>query len=43
MRGSTKRNPSSGSHLRRAFAVWPYVFIALSIAGLAYIALNAAR
>jgi len=43
MLGSTKRNPSSTSHLRRAFEVWPYVFIAVSITGLAYIALNAAR
>jgi len=29
--------------LRRALELWPYVFIAVSIAGLAYIALNAAR
>ena len=27
MLGFTKRNPSTTSHLRRAFAVWPYVFI----------------
>jgi len=35
--------PSSVSDLRRALELWPYVFIAFSIAGLAYIALNAAR
>jgi len=34
--------PSSVSGLRRAFELWPYGFIAVSIAGLAYIALNAA-
>jgi hypothetical protein len=34
---------SSASDLRRALELWPYVFIAVSIAGLAYIALNTAR
>jgi len=38
-----KRIPSSVSRLRRAFELWPYLFIAVSITGLAYIALNAAR
>jgi hypothetical protein len=32
---------SSVSDLRRALELWPYVFIAVSIAGLAYVALNA--
>ena len=35
--------PSSVSDLRRALGLWPYLFIAVSITGLAYIALNAAR
>jgi hypothetical protein len=35
--------PSSVSGLRRALGLWPYLFIAVSITGLAYIALNAAR
>jgi hypothetical protein len=34
---------SSMAALKRAFAMWPYVFIALSVAGFAYIAWNAAR
>jgi hypothetical protein len=32
--------PSSVSDLRRALELWPYVFITVSIAGLAYIDLN---
>ena len=35
--------PSSVSDLRRALQLWPYVFVAVSIAGLVYIALNGAR
>jgi len=31
------------SALRRAFEFWPYLFIVISITGLAYIALSAAR
>ena len=38
-----KRIPSSVSGLRRAFELWPYLLIAVSITGLAYIALNATR
>ena len=38
-----KQIPSSVSGLRRALELWPYLFIAVSITGLAYIALNAAR
>ena len=37
------QNYSLGSHLRRALGLWPYVFIAVSIAGLVYIASNAVR
>jgi hypothetical protein len=29
--------------LRRALEMWPYVFIVISVVGLAYIALNASR
>ena len=35
--------PSSVSGLRRALGLWPYLFIAVSITGFAYMALNAAR
>jgi hypothetical protein len=35
--------PPLVSGLRRALELWPYVFIAVSIAGLAYIALNAVQ
>ena len=38
-----KRIPSSVSGLRRALELWPYLLIAVSITGLAYIALNASR
>ena len=38
-----KQIPSSVSPLRRALELWPYLFIAVSIAGLAYISLNVAR
>jgi hypothetical protein len=31
------------SRLKRAVELWPYVFVAISITGVAYIALNAAR
>ncbi len=34
---------SSISGLKRALELWPYVFIAISVTGFAYIALNAAR
>ena len=37
------RNTSLASVLRRALELWPYGFIAVSISGLAYIALNGAR
>jgi hypothetical protein len=36
-------NISLVSGLKRALELWPYGFLAVSIAGLAYIALNAAR
>jgi hypothetical protein len=29
--------------LRRAVELWPYVFLTISVAGFAYIAVNAAR
>jgi len=35
--------PSSISELKRALELWPFVFIAVSVSGLAYIALNATR
>jgi hypothetical protein len=35
--------PSSVSALRRALELWPYVFIAVSVVGFVYIALNAVR
>jgi hypothetical protein len=35
--------PSSISGLKRVLELWPYVFVAISVTGLAYIALNAAR
>jgi hypothetical protein len=31
------------SGLRRALELWPYVFLAISVTGFAYIAFNAAR
>jgi hypothetical protein len=34
---------SEVSVLRRAFELWPYVFIVVSVTGLAYIALSASR
>ena len=34
---------SSSSGLRRALDLWPYLFVAVSITGLVYIALKAAR
>lgn len=43
MRRLTTQIHSSSSGLRRALELWPYLFIAVSIAGLAYIALNAVR
>jgi hypothetical protein len=43
MQGPITETPSSVSGLRRALELWPYVFVAVSIAGLAYIAVNAAR
>jgi len=38
-----KQTPSSVSGLRRALELWPYLFIAVSITGLAYITVNTAR
>ena len=38
-----KQIPSSVSGLRRALELWPYLFLAVSITGLAYITLNAVR
>jgi hypothetical protein len=38
-----KRVTSSESGWRRALELWPYLLIAVSITGLAYIALNATR
>jgi hypothetical protein len=38
-----KQIPLSASGLRRALELWPYWFIAISIAGFAYIFVNAAR
>jgi hypothetical protein len=35
--------PPLASGLRRALQLWPYLFVAVSIAGLVYIAVNAAR
>jgi hypothetical protein len=43
MQGSITETPSSVSGLRRALELWPYVFVVVSIAGLAYIALITAR
>jgi len=34
---------SEVSILRRAIDLWPYVFLVVSVTGLAYIALSAAR
>jgi hypothetical protein len=38
-----KQLPSSVSGLRRALELWPYLFLAVSITGLAYITLNAVQ
>jgi len=38
-----ERTNSEISVLRRAFDWWPYVFIVVSVTGLAYIALTAPR
>jgi hypothetical protein len=38
-----KQKPSSVSGWRRALELWPYLLITVSITGLAYITLNAAR
>ena len=43
MRRPMKQIPSSVSGFRRALELWPYLFIAVSITGFAYIFLNAAR
>jgi hypothetical protein len=43
MRKPMAQIPSLASGLRRALDLWPYLFIAVSVAGLAYVALNAAR
>jgi len=37
------RTNSEVSLIRRAIEWWPYVFIVVSVTGLAYIALSAAR
>ncbi len=34
---------SSAALLKRAVELWPYLFIVISVAGFAYIAMNAAR
>ena len=36
-------SPSLASGLKRVLQLWPYLFVAVSIAGLAYIAVNAAH
>jgi len=38
-----ERTDSALSMLRRAIEIWPYVFIAVSITGLVYLAVNGAR
>jgi len=43
MRKTIAQIPSSVSGLRRALELWPYVFVVISITGLAYIALTAGR
>ena len=41
--GHQSATPSLSSGLRRALQLWPYAFIAVSVAGLAYIAVHAVR
>jgi hypothetical protein len=43
MKGNQMRPNSLVSALKAAQTLWPYLFIAVSVAGLAYIALNAAH
>jgi hypothetical protein len=43
MEKTANGNISQLSGLRRALALWPYGFIAFSIAGLAYVVLKAVR
>jgi len=43
MRRPMKQIPSPVSGFRRALELWPYLFIAVSIAGFAYMALNGTR
>ncbi|MGC1645087.1 MAG: hypothetical protein WA741_04605 [Candidatus Sulfotelmatobacter sp.] len=43
MERPTTQIPSTVNGLKRALELWPYVFIAISIAGLSYLALSAAR
>jgi hypothetical protein len=43
MRGSVKQIPPSKSVLRRALELWPYLLIAVSVVGWAYIAMNGIR
>ena len=38
-----RTNTLIGALLRRAVALWPYVFLAISVSGFAYIAMNVAR
>lgn len=40
---SEVRTNSEASLLKRAIEFWPYVFIVISVTGLAYIALSAAH
>jgi hypothetical protein len=37
------RTDAQPSFLRRTIELWPYFFVAISVTGLAYIALTAAR
>jgi hypothetical protein len=43
MERPTTQIPSTVNGLKRALELWPYVFIAISIVGLSYLALSAAR
>ena len=40
MRNPIAQRPSPISLLKRALEMWPYVLIAISVVGLAYLALN---
>ena len=43
MRRPLVQTLSLASGLRRALELWPYIFVVISVAGLAYIALKTAR